>query len=308
MDHETSAGQLPEEFTKRAFLLREAEDAGVSRNRLRTRHFTHPTRSVYAPPTLSDTLRDRVQMWQLVLPDDAALFGKTAAEWYDVPAPRTNEFHIIVPVGGTVPVRRASLVPHEGLGSDESQIWRDVRICVPEIVFLQLATELSRTDLVVMGDQMVGKDLVTPERLRTAATLATRRRGVVLAREAAALVRPRVDSPPETRTRLILVQGGLPCPETGIDVFDDFGGWIGRPDLAYLLLKLALQYEGDVHRTDRKRWRADIRRDEVFFDNGWDVIRLTGDDLGKPTALCERVRIRMRRQAVRLGVPLPLGC
>lgn len=53
----------------------------------------------------------------------------------------------------------------------------------------------------------------------------------------------------ETRTRLLLVFAGLPCPETNVPVFDDHGQWIGRPDLAYRRLRLAIQYEGDVHRT-----------------------------------------------------------
>lgn len=38
-----------------------------------------------------------------------------------------------------------------------------------------------------------------------------------------------------------LVDGGLPCPEPNVDIYDEHGGCIGRPDLCYLLLKLAIQ-------------------------------------------------------------------
>lgn len=242
--------------------------------------------------------------WALVLPTYAALYGKTAAEWYGTAAPRSEGFHVIVPPG-VVPARRSGLVPHEGLGEDDWQLRRGVRVTTPSRTFLDLATDLSRDQLVVLGDDMVRLDLVTPDDLRVAAAAAYRKRGVVRARDAAALVRTGVDSPPETRVRLILLRGGLPCPEPGLDIFDEAGGWLGRPDLTYRELMLALQYEGDVHRTNRKRWRADIRRDEVLLDHGWDVVRLTGDDLRRPIALCERVRVRMRRQARRLGVPFP---
>ena len=128
---------------------------------------------------------------------------------------------------------------------------------------------------------------------------------MVLSRAAAALVRSGVDSPPETIVRLIIVDGGLPCPQAGLAVYDESGGWIGRPDLCYILLKLAIQYEGDVHRTTRKRWRADISRDEVLHDHEWDVIRVTGDDLSRPAALCRRIAVRLERQSRRLGLPLP---
>jgi hypothetical protein len=296
---------LPESLRTRPFLLGEAVEMGMTRNQLRSATLRHPARSVYVAESVPESLEVKVKAWQLVLPDDAALFGVTAAEWYGLPVRADDQVHIIVPAGGVVPVRRLGLVPHEGLGDEDWQLWRDVKTCTPAVTFLQLATTLTRDELVIVGDQMVRHELITPEELRAAVARVRRRRGVVLAREASGLVRPRVDSPPETRVRLVLVDGGLPCPETGVNVFDDAGGWIGRPDLAYLVLRLALQYEGDVHRTNKKQWRTDILRDEVMQDHGWDVVRLTADDLRRKAALCDRVWHRMQRQAARLGVPLP---
>ncbi len=77
---------------------------------------------------------------------------------------------------------------------------------------------------------------------------------------------------------------------------DDHGGWIGRPDLAYQDVKVALQYEGDVHRTNAKRWRADIARDEVLREHGWEVVRVTADDLRRPAKLCTRIGHAIERQ------------
>jgi hypothetical protein len=234
--------------------------------------------------------------------------GRTAARWYGVPIPEADDcVEVIVPPGLVVPRLRQGLRAHEGLGDDWCE-HEGVKVTTPERTFLDLALVLRLRDLVIVGDAMVRAGLATVDSLRAAAAEAHRKRGVVLARCAAGLVRDRVDSPPETLVRLTLIEFGMPCPETGLDIFDTAGGWIGRPDLAYVAYKVAIQYEGDVHRTTRERWRADVRRDEVMHDEGWEVIRVTGHDLRRPLELCNRVRQRIRSQALKLGLPIPPGC
>jgi hypothetical protein len=298
-------GAVPVTLDGGPFRLSDARRLGVSRDRLRGSAFRHPTRSVYVSAEIAADLELEAGSWALVLPPSAAMFGTTAAAWYGLPVPRDEAFHVIVPAGDVVPRRRTGLVPHEGLGEHEWSIQRGLRVTTPERTWLDLASVLGRTQLVIAGDAMVSGGLTTVEAIQVVSAVTRRRRGVVLAREAAALVRSGVDSPPETIVRLIIVDGGLPCPQTGLDVYDDGGGWIGRPDLCYLALKLAIQYEGDVHRTTKKRWRADISRDEVLLDHGWDVIRVTGYDLHRPAALCHRIAVRLERQSLRLDLPLP---
>jgi hypothetical protein len=298
-------GAVPVTLDGGPFRLSDARRLGVSRDRLRGSAFRHPTRSVYVSAEIAADLELEAGSWALVLPPSAAMFGTTAAAWYGLPVPRDEAFHVIVPAGDVVPRRRTGLVPHEGLGEHEWSIQRGLRVTTPERTWLDLASVLGRTQLVIAGDAMVSGGLTTVEAIQVVSAVTRRRRGVVLAREAAALVRSGVDSPPETIVRLIIVDGGLPCPQTGLDVYDDGGGWIGRPDLCYLALKLAIQYEGDVHRTTKKRWRADISRDEVLLDHGWDVIRVTGYDLLRPAALCHRIAVRLERQSLRLDLPLP---
>ena len=63
-----------------------------------------------------------------------------------------------------------------------------------------------------------------------------------------------------------------------------------------------LQYEGDDHRTNRRRWREDVRRDEMLQEHGWYVMRIVADDVFvHPQALVRRVRSRMERQREVLG-------
>ncbi|MBM7820461.1 hypothetical protein JOE63_002938 [Cellulosimicrobium cellulans] len=82
-------------------------------------------------------------------------------------------------------------------------------------------------------------------------------RGIVRCREAIDLVRPGTDSSMETRTRLLLVQAGLPCPQVNVPAHDDGGQFLALPDLSYPELRIAIEYDGDVHRTDPATWRRE---------------------------------------------------
>lgn len=284
-----------------AFTRATARATGISPERLRRRTYVRLHRCVYADRGLSLDDEQSARAWLLALPDDAAMYGATAATWYGLPVETPADFQVIVPPG-TVPRRRPGLEPHEGLGPDDATVHRGLRVTTPERTWLDLSLTLDDADLVVVGDAMVGRGLTTCERLIDAAEAARRRRGVMRARWLARQVRDRVDSPQETRLRLVLTNhGGLPQPSVNPDVGDEHGEWIGRPDLAYEHLKVAVQYEGDVHRATKKRWRADIARDEVMRDHGWEVVRVTADDLHRPSQLCDRVRRALDRQRRRLA-------
>lgn len=102
--------------------------------------------------------------------------------------------------------------------------------------------------------------------------------GCATVRAALPLARERVESPKETETRLQIVAAGLPEPEIQCEVFDR-GRFVARVDLAYPQLKIAIEYEGDGHRTDKGQWRRDIQRQRELEALGWIVIRLTEEDL-----------------------------
>ena len=43
-------------------------------------------------------------------------------------------------------------------------------------------------------------------------------------------------------------------------------------------LKIAVEYDGDQHRTDRRQFYKDIRRAEAVAELGWIHIRVTAED------------------------------
>ena len=122
-------------------------------------------------------------------------------------------------------------------------------------------------------------------------------------RQAIPLLEPRSDSPMETRLRLLLVLGGLPCPESNRDVVVD-GEWLARPDLSYPALRIAIEYDGDHHRTDRRQWQRDIGRRRLLEDAGWLLIVVTAADvLRHPEAIVERVRRAIAARTRVLALP-----
>lgn len=99
-----------------------------------------------------------------------------------------------------------------------------------------------------------------------------------------------MDSPPETRTRLLLVLAGLPEPVVGHDVSLPDGGWIARPDLSYPSYRIAIEYDGRHHVDDHRQWRRDIFRRENLAAAGWLVIEITAYDLHqRPLTVIRRV-------------------
>jgi hypothetical protein len=63
---------------------------------------------------------------------------------------------------------------------------------------------------------------------------------------------------------------------------------IGYLDMGWRDIKLAVEYDGDQHRSDRRQYVRDIRRLPELEGRGWQVIRVIAED--RPAAICQRVR------------------
>jgi hypothetical protein len=132
----------------------------------------------------------------------------------------------------------------------------NLRVTNPAQTFLDLAGSLDLVDLVVLGDSLVKAKRVTPEEL-TAAASVWDGAGAARARRAARFVRKGVDSPKETRVRMLLVLAGLPEPTVNVIIRNPDGSWRMRFDLAYPGLKLIIEYDGRQHSENSSQWRRD---------------------------------------------------
>jgi hypothetical protein len=112
-------------------------------------------------------------------------------------------------------------------------------------------------------------------------------RGVRQLRELLCVVDDGAESPRESWLRLLLVDGGLPLPDTQIAVYDG-GVPVAFIDMGWERIKLGIEYDGDQHRTDRRQYVKDLRRLPMLQEMGWEIIRVIAED--RPAAVLARVR------------------
>ncbi|MCW2688874.1 MAG: hypothetical protein JWR37_3764 [Mycobacterium sp.] len=84
-------------------------------------------------------------------------------------------------------------------------------------------------------------------------------------------------SPRETWLRLLLIQAGLPRPQTQIPVLADDGNPFAYLDMGWEEWMVAAEYDGDQHRVDRWQYTKDIRRLAALERLGWIIVRVATD-------------------------------
>jgi len=107
-------------------------------------------------------------------------------------------------------------------------------------------------------------------------------------------VRTWVDSPRESRLRLLIVLGGLPEPNVNHILRYHNGEWSCRLDLSYPQLKLIIGYDGRHHTQVRANWLSDMKRQEALEGDGWRFVIVTAEGLYDiPLDTLQRVRLAL---------------
>lgn len=104
-------------------------------------------------------------------------------------------------------------------------------------------------------------------------------------------------SPRESYLRLLLIDAGLPRPQTQIPVLGIDGIPIAYLDLGWEDWMVAVEYDDDHHRTDRRQYVKDIRRLAMLEEMGWIIVRVVAED--SPAAVLRRVRSAIAASSVR---------
>jgi hypothetical protein len=256
---------------------------------LRARDLMRPVRGVRALADADLVARCRAL---LLHRSDFAFSHATAARLYGAPLPHTleNEERIHVTVEAPLrPPQIAGVSGHVARGVTMIDL-RGLPLTGPEQTWLALAADLHREQLVALGDYFLAQRLTTPDSLASALESGAGRRGMAIARLALPLVRMGSESPGESVLRVILSDAGMAPPFLNYRIHTRDGSFVARVDLAYPELRLALEYEGDHHRTDRGQWHKDIDRQSRLEDLGWRVIRVTAADVAAPASLLARLQ------------------
>ena len=132
----------------------------------------------------------------------------TAAELWGAAPPADGATHVTLPSAFGRLVRQG-VSSHYRNESAQTTLRKGLPISTPEQTFLDLAAiGVGLVDLVVVADGLIKTGHTSSELLIAAAGQGSGR-GCRLARRAASLAREAVDSPQETRLRLLVVLAGL---------------------------------------------------------------------------------------------------
>ncbi|TRW80506.1 hypothetical protein FK535_19390 [Mycolicibacterium sp. 018/SC-01/001] len=231
---------------------------------------------IYVPKDVVPTLADRTVGAWLWSRRRGVITGRAAAaahgaKWIDDDSPiellwANNR----CPPG--IITRRERIAPDEMVRID------GIPFATPARTGLDLGRYLPRNVAVAHLDALSAATAATAEEILALTHRYKGRHGVRLCREALELMDAGAQSPQETRLRLLLIDKGFPPPETQIPVVDGNGYTFAYLDMGWEKLGIAVEYDGDHHRTDIDQFRWDARRLRRIADADWIVIRVVAGD------------------------------
>ena len=282
------------------FTRTDARAAGITVKELISRRYQKVFYNLYvsADVVITPQVRTRAAL-RLASPNSYASHH-TAAELWGLPVPHDDHSHITVPEHGER-LRRQGVKSHVGQSEAKRTVRTGIPVSTPEQTFIDLAAlGLNLVDLVVVGDAMLKARVTTiPLLIRTIE--GWKGHGTRLALRAARLMREGVDSPMETRLRLLIILAGLPEPTVNLIIRGEDGRWRMRFDLCYLDQRLIVEYDGRQHRDDAEQWERDIYRREDLDQMGYRLLVVTRRGIyNKPHRTVERVRDALRERGVRV--------
>ena len=186
------------------------------------------------------------------------------------------------------------LVWEERIEADEITVANQIRITAPARTALDLARRYPRGIAIAAVDALVQ---ATELKLADVELLVDRyrgRHGMKAARTALELVDGGAQSPKETWLRLLLIRAGFPRPQTQITIRNEWGWAEAYLDMGWEDIKVAVEYDGDQHRSSRYQYVKDIRRLEMLGRYGWTVVRVIVED--HPDDIIRRVHTARARR------------
>jgi len=289
---------FPELFTRG-----DAAKLGISPERPKGLPVRRVTSGVY---TLAqgDDLRLHIKAVCQAMGPDSVVHGATALRLWGVDLPRRLADDPVIHVlrtEKTFPTPRADVAAHRDTLQLPVFTLGGVRVVSPGEAWLQIAREVSLDDLIHIGDALMrrGRHLVHHADLARVVQQSHRRPGIRKARVAVGFCRENTDSWPETTTRLLMVRGGLRCPEVNWRIKDDTGRVVYYIDMAYVDEMIAVEYDGAYHVGDSLTMGRNLTRRRLLEDRGWRIISVWADDLSGEHDFVDSVRLALKERTDR---------
>jgi AbiEi antitoxin C-terminal domain len=168
------------------------------------------------------------------------------------------------------------IVRNERFEADEFASVEGLTVATPARAGFDLARHLPTVSAVAHLDALARATHVTKQDLLHIVDRYPGARGNKRARKVIELMDAGAESPKESWLRLVLIGAGLPPPTTQIRVTD--GELVAYLDMGWDEPMVALEYDGDHHRSDRRQYVKDIRRADMVQRVGWHVLRVIKED------------------------------
>jgi hypothetical protein len=280
------------------FCRADARRAGIPVTQLSSARFRKLFHDVYLDAAVPLTAEVLASAALGISPPGSHASHHTAARIWGGIVPDQPLTHVSCPRGTTRSIRQG-VGSHQISNGSRVVTFGGLQVSSPEQTFIDLAIGLSLVDLVVLGDSLVRAGATSTRRLVEAAQ-GWPGKGHLAAERAALLVRAEVDSPMETRLRLLMVFAGLPEPRINHIVYGARGQWEKRFDLSYPELMVIIEYDGRQHADDDRQYARDIVRREELEGGGWRIIVVRSQDIYvRPGATLERIVNAMRQAGAR---------
>lgn len=284
--------RVPSQLTLGPFTLDEARAAGLSKRQLQGRSWSRISPRTYLYRRLQGDPLMLIRGALLRLPPDAVLSCATALWAHGVDLDPCNPIDAAVVNDNGISVRVGIRISRAEIAPAEVVIRQGLRVTSVERALADLAPKLTLVEAVVAADMALNARLT--DRVALEQKLADRagRPGAKAFRRMIHLADPGAESPMETRLRVLLVRAGLPAPETQVELKNQYGAVIARVDLFYEAARLAVEYDGDVH---RQQLAQDLRRQNDLLAAGYQLLRFTAADVyRRPDEVIDRVRLALK--------------
>lgn len=280
--------------------LAEVREVGLTRQQLRGKSWTRVGYGLYAP---SNQPADRVSLLAAVargLPDQAAFSGRTAAWMLGLDVEPLSPLDVTVPPGCGVSHAAGASVRRAQLDDADVVVRYGLRTTSIGRTLCDLAWRLQLTEAVAVADMALYAKTIRAADLaawidRNRGTKGIRRLQIV-----AGLADGRAQSPMESRLRMLLMDAGLPRPESQVPIFDVNGHFVARVDLYFADARLAIEYDRATHRDSLI---ADNRRQNELLAVGVSLLRYCADDVyNRKHVIAGQVRDRFASAGIRLDL------
>ena len=220
----------------------------------------------------------------------------TAAATYGFDTERTSVLHVLNP-GGRQLRSTDGLIVHRRAGAPLTVV-SGRSAAAPSWTAIEVARGLRRPRALATLDAALRSGTCSRDELHQELRRQAGRRGIVTVRELLELASAQAESPMESETRLVMIDGGLPPSVLQHEIVDPRGRtW--RLDFAWPDVRVAAEYDGVDWHSGPEAFLRDRRRAAALQDLGWVVVAIVAEDVRhRPAELVRRLEVRLERARV----------